>query len=79
MMTGRAIINSPFNSAVNLRENNKKLVFEYDDNTHSIKNAEVAEINDSRPSSIGDAIGYDYRGSLSSSGNFKLWKLEFRF
>ena len=49
-----------------MRKNNKKLVFEYDDNTHSIKNVEVAEINDFRPSSIGDAIGYDYRGSFNA-------------
>ena len=62
-----------------MKENNKKLVFEYDDNTHSIKNVEVAEINDSRPSSIGNAIGYDYRGSFSASGNFKFgnWNLDF--
>ena len=75
----KAIINSPFNNAEDLRANNKKLVFEYDDNTHSIKNIEVAEINDSRPSSIGDAIGYDYRGSFSASGNFKFgnWNLDF--
>ena len=75
----KAIINSPFNNAEDLRENNKKLVFEYDDNTHSIKNVEVAEINDSRPSSIGDAIGYDYRGSFSASGNFEFgnWNLDF--
>ena len=75
----KAIINSPFNNPEDLRENNKKLVFEYDDNTHSIKNVEVAEINDSRPSSIGDAIGYDYRGSFSASGNFKFgnWNLDF--
>ena len=75
----KAIINSPFNNAEDLKANNKKLVFEYDDNTHSIKNVEVAEINDSRPSSIGDAIGYDYRGSFSASGNFKFgnWNLDF--
>ena len=75
----KAIINSPFNNIEDLRKNNKKLVFEYDDNTHSIKNVEVAEINDSRPSSIGDAIGYDYRGSFSASGNFKFgnWNLDF--
>ena len=75
----KAIINSPFNNAEDLKANNKKLVFEYDDNTHSIKNIEVAEINDSRPSSIGDAIGYDYRGSFSASGNFKFgnWNLDF--
>ena len=75
----KAIINSPFNNAEDLKANNKKLVFEYDDNTHSIKNVEVAGINDSRPSSIGDAIGYDYRGSFSASGNFKFgnWNLDF--
>ena len=75
----KAIINSPFNNAEELKANNKKLVFEYDDNTHSIKNVEVAQINDSRPSSIGDAIGYDYRGSFSASGNFKFgnWNLDF--
>ena len=72
----QAIINSPFNDPLDLRENNKKLIFEYDDNTHSIKNVEVADINDNRPSSIGDAIGYDYRGAFSASGNFRFgnWK-----
>ena len=56
-----------------------QLVFEYDDNTHSIKNVEVAEINDSRPSSIGNAIGYDYRGAFNASGNFRFgnWNLDF--
>ena len=75
----KAIINSPFNTPSYLKEINKKLVFEYDDNTHSIKNVEVAEINDTRPSSIGDAIGYDYRGSFNASGNFKFgnWNLKF--
>ena len=75
----KAIINSPFNTPSYLKEINKKLVFEYDDNTHSIKNVEVAQINDTRPSSIGDAIGYDYRGSFNASGNFKFgnWNLKF--
>jgi len=75
----QAIINSPFNDPLDLRENNKKLIFEYDDNTHSIKNVEVADINDNRPSSIGDAIGYDYRGAFNASGNFRFgnWNLDF--
>ena len=75
----QAIINSPFNDPLDLRENNKKLIFEYDENTHSIKNVEVADINDNRPSSIGDAIGYDYRGAFNASGNFRFgnWNLDF--
>ena len=75
----RAVINSPFNNSLELKENNKKLIFEYDDNTHSISNVQVADINDNRPSSIGDAIGYDFRGSFNASGNFKFgnWSLDF--
>ena len=75
----RAVINSPFNNSLELKENNKKLIFQYDDNTHSIINVQVADINDNRPSSIGDAIGYDYRGSFNASGNFKFgnWSLDF--
>ena len=74
-----AVINSPFNSPENLSAINKKLAFNYDDNTHSITNVEVAELDDSRPSSIADAIGYDFRGSFSTSGNFQFdnWNLNF--
>ena len=57
----------------------KKLVFSYDDNNHSISNVEVADINDTRPSSISEAIGYDYRGSFSAKGSFDFndWYLDF--
>ena len=74
-----AIINSPFNSPENLSAINKKLAFDYDDNTHSITNVEVADKDDSRPSSIADSIGYDFRGSFAASGNFQFnnWNLDF--
>jgi LPS-assembly protein len=74
-----AIINSPFNSPENLSAINKKLAFDYDDNTHSITNVEVADKDDSRPSSIADSIGYDFRGSFAASGNFQFnnWSLDF--
>ena len=74
-----AIINSPFNSPENLSAINKKLAFDYDDNTHSITNVEVADKDDSRPSSIADSIGYDFRGSFATSGNFQFnnWNLDF--
>ena len=74
-----AIISSPFNDPKDLDAVNKKLVFDYDDNTHSIINVEVADKNDTRPSSIADAIGYDFRGSFAASGNFELdnWNLDF--
>ena len=75
-----AIINSPFNSPNNLNIINKKLAFDYDDNTHSITSVEVADKNDARPSSIADSIGYDFRGSFAASGNFQLdnWDIDFR-
>ena len=74
-----AVINSPFNNAKELSAVNKKLVFDYDDNTHSITNVEVADKDDSRPSSIADSIGYDFRGSFATSGNFQFnnWNLDF--
>ena len=74
-----AIISSPFNSPENLSAINKKLAFDYDDNTHSITNVEVADKDDSRPSSIADSIGYDFRGSFATSGNFQFnnWNLDF--
>ena len=74
-----AVINSPFNNAKELSAVNKKLVFDYDDNTHSITNVEVADKDDSRPSSIADSIGYDFRGSFAASGNFQFnnWNLDF--
>ncbi|MDA9034473.1 LPS assembly protein LptD [Hyphomicrobiales bacterium] len=74
-----AIISSPFNSPENLSAINKKLAFDYDDNTHSITNVEVADKDDSRPSSIADSIGYDFRGSFAASGNFQFnnWNLDF--
>ena len=74
-----AVINSPFNSPENLSAINKKLAFDYDDNTHSITNVEVADKDDSRPSSIADSIGYDFRGSFATSGNFQFnnWNLDF--
>ena len=74
-----AIISSPFNDPKDLDAVNKKLVFDYDDNTHSIINVEVADKNDTRPSSIADAIGYDFRGSFAASGSFELdnWNLDF--
>ena len=74
-----AVINSPFNSPENLNAINKKLAFDYDDNTHSITNVEVADKDDSRPSSIADSIGYDFRGSFATSGNFQFnnWNLDF--
>ena len=74
-----AVINSPFNSPENLSAINKKLAFDYDDNTHSITNVEVADKDDSRPSSIADSIGYDFRGSFAASGNFQFnnWDLDF--
>jgi LPS-assembly protein len=75
----KAVINSPFNDPEYLDTDNKKLVFDYDDNSHSITNVEVAEKNDTRPSSIADAIGYDFRGSFEASGSFELdnWNLDF--
>jgi LPS-assembly protein len=75
----QSVINSPFNSEEELNKIGKKLVYKYDDNNHAISNVEVASLNDSRPSSISEAIGYDYRGSLSARGNFKFngWKLNF--
>ena len=75
-----AVINSPFNNPSDLEKLGKKLVFDYDDNTHSIANVEVANLDDTRPSSIADAIGYDFRGSFSATGNFQLnnWDLDFR-
>ena len=74
-----AIISSPFNDPKDLDAVNKKLVFDYDDNTHSIINVEVADKNDTRPSSIADAIGYNFRGSFAASGSFELdnWNLDF--
>ena len=74
-----AVINSPFNNAKELSAVNKKLVFDYDDNTHSITNVEIADKDDSRPSSIADSIGYDFRGSFATSGNFQFnnWNLDF--
>ena len=74
-----AVINSPFNNARELSAVNKKLVFDYDDNTHSITNVEVVDKDDSRPSSIADSIGYDFRGSFAASGNFQFnnWNLDF--
>ena len=45
----KAVINSPFNDPEYLDTDNKKLVFDYDDNSHSITNVEVAEKNDTRP------------------------------
>ena len=74
-----AVINSPFNNVKELSAVNKKLVFDYDDNTHSITNVEVADKDDSRPSSIADSIGYDFRGSFATSGNFQFnnWNLDF--
>ena len=74
-----AVINSPFNNAKELSAVNKKLVFDYDDNTHSITNVEVVDKDDSRPSSIADSIGYDFRGSFATSGNFQFnnWNLDF--
>ena len=74
-----AVINSPFNNVKELSAVNKKLVFDYDDNTHSITNVEVADKDDSRPSSIADSIGYDFRGSFAASGNFQFnnWNLDF--
>ena len=40
----------------------------------------MANLDDARPSSIADAIGYDFRGSFSAIGNFQLnnWDLDFR-
>ena len=75
----QSVINSPFNSEEELNKIGKKLVYKYDDNNHAISNVEVASLNDSRPSSISEAIGYDFRGSLSARGNFKFngWKLNF--
>ncbi|MED5253579.1 MAG: LPS assembly protein LptD, partial [Pseudomonadota bacterium] len=75
----QSVINSPFNSSSELEKAGKKLVFKYDDNNHSISNVEVAPLNDPRPSSISDAIGYDYRGSFSARGNFNLndWIIDF--
>ena len=74
-----AVINSPFNNSNELGKLGKKLVFDYDDNTHSITNVEVANLDDARPSSIADAIGYNFRGSFSAFGNFQLnnWNLDF--
>jgi LPS-assembly protein len=74
-----SIISSPFNNPEYLKKLNKKLVFDYDGNTHSIVNVEIADIDDSRPSSIADSIGYDFRGSFEASGNFQLnnWNLDF--
>ena len=75
----QSVINSPFNEASELESLGKKLVFSYDDNNHSISNVEVADINDTRPSSISEAIGYDYRGSFSAKGSFDFndWYLDF--
>ena len=75
----QSVINSPFNSSSELEKAGKKLVFKYDDNNHSISNVEVAPLNDPRPSSISEAIGYDYRGSFSARGNFNLndWIIDF--
>ena len=74
-----SVINSPFNSDEELSKLGKKLAYTYDDNNHSISNVEVANIDDGRPSSISDAIGYDFRGSLSTYGKFILndWDINF--
>ena len=61
----QSVINSPFNTPEELNNLGKKLVYLYDDNNHSISNVEVAQLDDPRPSSISEAIGYDFRGSLS--------------
>ena len=75
----QSVINSPFNSSSELENAGKKLVFQYDDNNHSISNVEVAPLDDPRPSSISDAIGYDYRGSFTAKGSFDLnnWLIDF--
>ena len=75
----QSVINSPFNSSAELESLGKKLVFEYDDNNHAISNVEVASLDDPRPSSISNAIGYDYRGSFSARGSFSLndWNIDF--
>ena len=75
----QSVINSPFNASEELNSLGKKLVYLYDDNNHSISNVEVASLDDPRPSSISEAIGYDFRGSLSAKGNFSLngWLINF--